>query len=169
MCDNTKNLPHVPITKMDRTISTLLKYRVTIIKFAMVVNHEFDLKTTSKLTFRGGFMIKEHCKTGPNILGNNSATEKHIYFGYVLPIYWEKKIKLDMLKQMVWFVRHLFQYLSLLIVISCYQHTTRNTQPLLFLPRYIFRDIKQSAYKIYPTVKKYLQPRSHFLIGYILS
>ena len=114
-------------------------------------------------------MIKERCKTGPNILGNNSATEKHIYFGYVLPIYWEKKIKLDMLKQMVWFVRHLFQYLSLLIVISCYQHTTRNTQPLLFLPRYIFRDIKQSAYKIYPTVKKYLQPRSHFLIGYILS
>ena len=70
-------------------------------------------------------------------MGNNSATEKHIYFGYVLPIYWEKKIKLDMLQQMVWFVRHLFQYLSLLIVISCYQHTTRNTQPLLFLPRYI--------------------------------
>ena len=127
----------MPITKMDRTISTLLKYRVTIIKFAMVVNHEFDLKTTSKLTFRRGFMIKERCKTGPNILGNNSATEKHIYFGYVLPIYWEKKIKLDMLKQMVWFVRHLFQYLSLLIVISCYQHTARNTQPLLFLPRYI--------------------------------
>ena len=58
LCDNTKNLPHVPITKMDRTISTLLKYSVTIIKFAMGVNHEFDLKTTSKLTFRRGFYDK---------------------------------------------------------------------------------------------------------------
>ena len=121
---------------MDRTISTLLKYRVTIIKFAMGVNHEFDLKTTSKLTFRRVFMIKERCKTEPNILGNNSKTEKHIY----LPIYWEKKIKLDMLKQMVWFVRHLFQYLSLLIAISC--HLTHDKeQTAITFPTYIlFRD-----------------------------
>ena len=98
----------MPITKMDRTISTLLKYGVTIIKFAMGVNHEFDLKTTSKLTFSRGFMIKERCKTGPNILRNISATDEHIYYGYVLPIYWEKKIKLSMVKQMVRFEGHLF-------------------------------------------------------------
>ena len=59
---------------------------------------------------------------------------------YVLPICWEKKIKLDMLKQMVWFVRHLFQYLSLLIAISC--HLTHDKeQTAITFPSYIlFRD-----------------------------
>lgn len=118
LCDNTKNLPHVPITKMDRTISTLLKYSVTIIKFAMGVNHEFDLKTTSKLTFRRGFMIKERCgcKTGPNILRNNSATDEHIYYGYVLPIYWQKKMKLSMVKQMVRFVKAFVLILDIIVL-----------------------------------------------------
>ena len=45
-----------------------------------------------------------------------------------------------MLKQMVWFVRHLFQYLSLLIAISC--HLTHDKeQTAITFPSYIlFRD-----------------------------
>ena len=39
--DNAKKWVHVPITKMDDVISTLLKYIVTIIKFAMGGYQEF--------------------------------------------------------------------------------------------------------------------------------
>ena len=123
---------------MDRTISTLLKYRVTIIKFAMGVNYEFDLKTTYKLTFWIGFMIKERCKTEPNIYWEIIVRQKNTFIlvRYVLPVCWEKKIKLDMLKQMVWFVRHLFQYLSLLIVISCHLTHDKEQTAITFLPIY---------------------------------
>ena len=63
-------------------------------------------------------MIKERCgsKTGPNILRNNSATDEHIYYGYVLPIYWQKKMKLSMVKQMVRFVKAFVLILDIIVL-----------------------------------------------------